>query len=149
VLKKDNQQYTVNTKDTNTVDLIVMQNKPNAKVIQTIKFEVRRQQDVVPEINGLCGGIVSVEDIQTFKKVDLRYKDKLLIKQEFKIVSFTLTVAEGYLKEYNSNSDSLTNEQMEVIKKRKAGQKFFIENVIVEDSNGKKRNAGSLAFKIK
>ncbi len=149
VLKKDNQQYTVNTKDTNTVDLIVMQNKPNAKVIQTIKFEVRRQQDVVPEINGLCGGIVSVEDIQTFKKVDLRYKDKLLIKQEFKIVSFTLTVAEGYLKEYNSNSDSLTNEQMEVIKKRKSGQKFFIENVIVEDSNGKKRNAGSLAFKIK
>ena len=68
---------------------------------------------------------------------------------KFTIVSFKLTMSvSGTLIEKVSNSNRVTGEMKQMLKKAKPGSKIYIENIKAQGSDGTVRKLGALSFKV-
>ncbi len=67
----------------------------------------------------------------------------------FEEVRFTTSaVVGGIVKEYTSNSNKFTDQQKELIKQLKKGERIYFEDIVCKGPDGKLRNLSAMAFTI-
>jgi gliding motility-associated protein GldM len=155
ITKKD-KGYIINPKEKGRA--IVTVSAKGKKVSET-EFRVKLVPDPVAKLAGKKGGDISKSLLLQQKEIvaDLENFD---FDARFTIVSFTLSCSfssdsstkfipnGNYVIEESSNSNKFTERQIEILKKLKTDQKFYIDNIIAIGPDGKKRQLPTLSFKI-
>jgi hypothetical protein len=146
-------QVKVSPKDTIIGKKIIIKvaylNKSNDTIVLSQEtFNTINLRDPMPMIAGKNSGTISKEELINADSISLEMPDCLL-KNKFKVISFSLSISKGIIQEYKQNNGStITEEQKEIIKSLKNDQKIFFEN-IKASANGYIVVCPVIAFKIK
>ncbi len=116
--------------------------------IQETTFRVKSVPNPVAKVAGLKGGNISKHDLVKagdIQAVMENFDFDLNLKVEGFLVS---TVIDGYLYEYKSNSNKITEEQKGIIAKTKEGSKVYFEEIKYLAPDGVEKDIPTVAFKI-
>lgn len=113
------------------------------------EFRVKRVPDPVPTVAGERGGGIkkSILLAQSGVKADLKNFDFDL---KFNVVSFTVSATiNGFEQSKSTNGARFSHDQHNLMKKVRAGGKVYVENVKAKGPDGKVRDIGAIAFRLK
>ncbi|MCH4895464.1 gliding motility protein GldM [Marinilabiliaceae bacterium JC040] len=119
------------------------------KHLQTLKFRVKTVPNPIAAISKKSGGAISKGLLQASWGVSAILKD-FDFNMKFNVTGFTLyTIGSGgYVKEARSNSARFTQEQKNIIKRCKRGQRLIIDDIKAKGPDKRLRKLQSLTFKI-
>ncbi len=133
----------------------------------TKNSESESKQQVPVQFDSLTEKSLSIETFTLFigsheAKGDLVISKSELLKVEsleikssasissFKLVGFTFTtLTKNGISQINSTNDGFNKEIKDLINSMKAGQTIYIENIIVQDDQGKKQPMPTVSISIK
>ena len=137
------------------------------KPTKNSESESESKQQVPVQLDSLTEKSLSIETFTLFigsheAKGDLVISKSELLKVEsleikssasissFKLVGFTFTtLTKNGISQINSTNDGFNKEIKDLINSMKAGQTIYIENIIVQDDQGKKQPMPTVSISIK
>ncbi len=131
------------------ISVSVTDDQGNSRSMGKQEFRVKRVPDPVPTVAGKRGGGIkkSILLAQSGVKADLKNFDFDL---KFRVVSFTVSATiGGFEKSKKTSGARFSPEQTALMKKVRPGGKVYIENVKAKGPDGKVRDIGAIAFRIK
>lgn len=112
------------------------------------EFRVKTVPDPVAKVNNQKGGAIAKNVLlaQIGVAAEMENFDFNLT---FTITEFTVSaVVQGFVKEYKSNSNKFTPEQMSIIKSMNRGQNVYIQDVKAVGPDGSTRPLSTINFKL-
>ncbi len=121
----------------------------NGSEIQKTTFRVNLVPNPVAMIAGRNGGLISKNELLNQDKVLVMMSD-FDFDLNFEIVEYSLyTLAEaGFIREFKSNSNEITEEQKALIEKLKAGEKVYLQDIKCKGPDGSIRELGAINFEV-
>jgi hypothetical protein len=145
-IKGEKGAYIINPKDVGPAKIIV---SSNGKAIDSAIFRVKYVPDPVAKVGGSKGGEIDRSFLLEQKGViaELENSDFDL---SFKVVQFTVSTVFGkYMEDRTVNSNMFTQEQYDLIKKVKKGNKVYIEGIKAVGPDGTIRQLGPICLFLK
>lgn len=120
------------------------------KPMGSFDFRVKVVPDPKPEFAGLGPGDDKIQkDKATAQAGVLAKMENFDFDLRFDVTAFELTVMiSGIPITKSTNSNRLTEEMREMLKKAKKGQKIYIEGIKAKGPDGRTRQLGTMAFKV-
>jgi len=131
------------------ISVSVTDDQGNSRSMGKQEFRVKRVPDPVPMVAGKRGGSIkkAILKAQSGVKAELQNFDFDL---KFRVVSFTVSATiGGFETSKKANGARFTPQQINLINKVRPGGKVYIENVKAKGPDGKIRNIGAIAFRLK
>lgn len=149
--KKGGSKYIARVRKTGKayISVSVTDDQGNARSMGRQEFRVKRVPDPIPTVAGKRGGGIkkSILLAQSGVKADLKNFDFDL---KFRVVSFTVSATiGGFEKSKKTTGARFSSAQLALMKKVRPGGKVYIENVKAKGPDGKIRNIGAIAFRLK
>ena len=120
----------------------------NDNLVSETHFRVKTVPDPVAMVAGKKGGPIRKEDLIHAGKVEA-VMENFDFDLRFVVVEFTVSAAlKGYVIEYKSNSDKITQEQIDLIEKLKPTNSVYIQDIKAIGPDGALRALGTINFKI-
>jgi len=119
------------------------------KLHRNAQFRVKRVPDPIAKIGSVRGGNISKSALmaQRFLNADLANFD---FDYSYKIIQFTMSITtDGFAREFVSNSNKFTKEQISAFQKIKRGQKIYFENIKAKGPDGTIRVLSNLIIKVR
>jgi gliding motility-associated protein GldM len=112
------------------------------------EFRVKTVPDPVAKVNGQKGGAIA-KNILLAQIGVAAEMENFDFDLTFTITEFTVSaVVQGFVKEYKSNSNKFTPEQMSVVKSLNRGQNVYIQDVKAVGPDGSTRPLSTINFKL-
>ncbi len=146
VIKKSGSSYIINPVKLGTAILTVY---AKDKEVGKMEFRVKDLNDPVARLGGQKSGTVEKSWLALITKLNVAI-DGSDYEYNFKIISFSVSAnIEGKEIALAANSEKFTNEQMELIRKLKSGNKLTISEIKVMGPEGSPRDIEPLVFMVK
>jgi gliding motility-associated protein GldM len=112
------------------------------------EFRVKTVPDPVAKVNGQKGGAIA-KNILLAQIGVAAEMENFDFDLTFTITEFTVSaVVQGFVKEYKSNSNKFTPEQLSIIKSMNRGQNVYIQDVKAVGPDGSTRPLSTINFKL-
>jgi gliding motility-associated protein GldM len=113
------------------------------------EFRIKRVPDPVATVAGMRGGDID-KALLLAQRAVIAKMDNFDFDLSFDVTSFSLTVTVGgYAQVHESNSAVFTQEQKDLIEGVGVGTDVIINRIMARGPDGRDRNLGSIAFKLK
>lgn len=118
------------------------------KMMGSQTFRVKSVPDPKPVVAGSSGGSIS-KSLLSAQEVVLAKLPNFLFDLKFEVVGFNLyTTQKGFIKEAESNSSRITDEQKQIIQGLSKGQNITFENIEARKPGGEVSEIGTVSFRI-
>jgi hypothetical protein len=138
-------QYIIRPKQVGMEILTIFNGKEKIGIME---FRVKNVPDPVAKVAGLKGGTINKTELiqQKIVQADMEGFDFDL---QFTVTEFTLSYANnGYVNNYVSKSNKITDEQKALFEKLNSGDNIYFQDIKCIGPDGKIRGLSALYFKI-
>ncbi|NOQ24069.1 MAG: hypothetical protein GQ564_01795 [Bacteroidales bacterium] len=141
-----NGDYIINPKRVGTSLVSV---KANGIVVQKTEFRVKGIPDPVAMVAGKKGGEIK-KNVMLEQKEVIAYMQNFDFDLNFEVVGFNLSTTDdkGYTIESKSNSNKITEKQIEILKNAPIGNRINFEDIKAIGPDGSIRKIPSIVFKL-
>ncbi|MFC2136944.1 GldM family protein [Bacteroidota bacterium] len=146
-IKGSNGNYFVRPHKPGNLVIVV---KHGDEIIQEAVFRVKRVPDPIPMIAGKTGGTIEKQVLMQQQELLAVMPEWFDFNMSFEVVEFLVSakLKDGYVREYTSNSNKITNDQRKLFDSLDKEMKVYFEDIKCKGSDGTIRNVGTIAFKI-
>lgn len=139
-------QYIINPKRTGVLTLVV---KAKGVTMLEAMFRVKALPDPAVMVNSQQGGYID-KDVLAAQEEIMAFMSNIDFDLKFTIQSFVVSTADrnGYMIQISSDSNKLTEQQKELIKNLKKGQRVNFEDVKAMGPDGSIRDLPPIVFEI-
>lgn len=119
------------------------------KIFDSKVFRVKDLPTPIATVAGRNSGSVNREIMLAAGALAPKMPDDFDFDQTYVITSFTMTIQRGFqLLHFKSNQSRFTTDMKNQIERTNKGQNIIFENIVAQDSNGKKRSISPIILTI-